>query len=343
MLSLFLVLATAALPLLGCSESKSNDSAEVTSEITRSESEGACAPEIEQMTFGILAAESEGTLEEQWKPFLAKMGEAIDRQVLPFYADYSGLIAAMGDGEIQIAWYGGKAYIEAADSSQAEAFAQTVSHEGYLGYYSHLIMHKDHPLLPEIDLENGDGDRIVLEAADGLDFAFNDRKSTSGFLVPIYYLFIQNNLEPSNTFKSVEFSGSHEDTALAVADRDIDVATNNSEALERLKVSHPQAYEQLQVIWTSPIIPGDPIAYRQDLPDCLKEEIQEFFYTFTDRDILEPLVWSGFDPASDRTWNTIRELEIAKEIESVKQDDSLNESDKSATLEILQQRLRQLQ
>ena len=337
------MLVTSTLPLLGCSSSKSKGRAEVTSEITSSESERVCTPDIEQITFGILAAESEGALEEQWTPFLAKMGEALNRQVLPFYTDYSGLITGMGDREIQIAWYGGKAYIEAAEISQAEAFAQTVSHEGYLGYYSHLIMHKDHPLLSKIDLENGDGDRIILEAADELDFAFNDRKSTSGFLVPTYYIFIQNNLEPSNTFKSVKFSGSHEDTALAVADREIDVATNNSEALERLKSSHPQAYEELQVVWTSPIIPGDPIAYRQDLPECLKEEIKEFFYTFTDRDILEPLVWSGFDPAGDRTWNTIRELEIAKEIESVKQDDSLNESDKSATLETLQQRLRQLQ
>ncbi|MDJ1178067.1 phosphate/phosphite/phosphonate ABC transporter substrate-binding protein [Roseofilum sp. BLCC_M91] len=340
----FILLSLVSTPLLiSCTAGSSPETTIAEIEATESESAESCAPEITEVTFGILAAESEETLEEIWTPLLEKVGEAIARPVLPFYGDYGDLIESMGEAEIQIAWYGGKSYIEAAEKSQAEAFAQTVSSQGYLGYYAHLIMHKDHPLLEQINLEEGDGDRVILDNSQDLTFAFNDRQSTSGFLVPTYYLFIQNNFEPQDIFQSVSFLGSHEDTVLAVANQEVEVATNNSEALQRLKQSDPEAFENIRVVWTSPVIPGDPLAYRQDLPECLKTELQDFFYRFTDRDILEPLVWSGFDPASDRTWNVIRELEAARAIEAIKQDDTLTESEKATKLETLQQRLKELQ
>lgn len=329
--------------LISCNSASDSETTATEAENTTLKSGEACAPEITEIKFGILAAEAEENLDAIWTPLLEKMQEAIARPVLPFYGDYNNLISGMAENEIKIAWYGGKSYIEAVEKSQAEAFAQTVSSQGYLGYYAHLIMHKDHPLLQDINLEEGNGDQVVFQNGQDLTFAFNDRQSTSGFLVPVYYLFIKNNLEPQDIFQSVSFLGSHEDTALAVANQEVDVATNNSEALQRLKQSNPEAYENIRVIWTSPIIPGDPLAYRQDLPECLKTEIQDFFYTFTDRDILEPLVWSGFDPATDRTWNVIRELEVAREIETVKQDDTLSTEEKATKLEGLQQRLKELQ
>ncbi|GEM_PF-79938 len=341
--SLILISLISTPLLMSCDLASNSEIIATEKEKSSNEQAESCAPEITELTFGILAAESEETLDAFWTPLLEKMGEAIARPVLPFYGDYGSLITSMGEKNIQIAWYGGKSYIEAAEKSQAEAFAQTVSSQGYLGYYAHLMMHKDHPLLAQIDLEQGDGNNVVFQNAEDLTFAFNDSQSTSGFLVPTYYLFIQNNLEPQAIFKSVSFLGSHENTALAVANQEVDVATNNSEALQRLKQSNPEAYENIRVIWTSPVIPGDPLAYRQDLPDCLKTAIQNFFYRFTDREILEPLVWSGFDPASDRTWNVIRELEVAKQIQRLKQDDTLSEAEKTTKLEALQQQLKEFQ
>jgi phosphonate transport system substrate-binding protein len=266
----------------------------------------------------------------------AEMG----RPVNGFYAtDYAGVIEAMGAGKIQIAWYGGKSYIEAAKRSDAEAFAQTVATDGSKGYYSHLITNKENPIVSEIDLEAGDGDEYVISNASDLTFAFNDPNSTSGFLVPSYYVFAQQGVNPQEAFSELIFAGSHEATAQAVANNQVDVATNNSESLARLQESDPAAYEQVQVIWTSPVIPSDPIAYRKDLPDCLKDQMKDFFYNISDETVLGPLDWQGFDPAGDTDWNTIRELEVAKQMEEVKNDDSLSEADKSSQLDELQSQL----
>ncbi|WP_083785094.1 phosphonate ABC transporter substrate-binding protein [Synechococcus sp. PCC 7335] len=301
---------------------------------------GACAPELTELEFGIISTESQANQKPKWEPFVAALSDALGRDVNASYAtDYAGVIEAMGAGKVQMAWFGGKSYIEAAERSDAEAFAQTVGSDGSKGYYAYLITNKENPILADIDVEAGNGDEYVVENAGNLTFAFNDPNSTSGFLVPSYYVFAQNDVNPEEAFSELVFAGSHEATALAVANDQVDVATNNSESLVEVEKNDPEAFENIQVVWTSPEIPSDPIAYRSDLPDCLKGEIQDFFYSYNDETVLGPLEWSGFDEADDTTWNTVRELEIGKTILEVQNDDSLDTAAKEARLEALNQAL----
>lgn len=302
-----------------------------------------CAPEFAEIDFGIISTESQSNLEELWEPFLAAMSEEMGRPINGFYAtDYAGVIEAMGAGKIQIAWYGGKSYIEAAKRSGAEAFAQTVASDGSKGYYAHLITNKENPIVSEIDVEAGNGDQYVIDNSANLTFAFNDPNSTSGFLVPSYYVFAQNGVNPNEAFSELVFSGSHEATAQAVANDQVDVATNNSESMARLQETDPEAFEQVQIIWTSPLIPSDPIAFKSDLPECLKDEFKNFFHNFEDETVLGPLDWAGFDPAGDADWNTIRELDIARQMEEVKNDDAISDEDKTAQLAELEKQLEAL-
>jgi len=329
--------------LIGCSQGTETATGSDTASTEASVEGGTCAPEIDTLEFGIISTESQDNLKPKWEPFLAAMEEGIGRPVEGFFAtDYAGVIEAMGAGKIQLAWYGGKSYIEAAERSDAEAFAQTVASDGSKGYYSHLITNKDNPILESIDTEAGDGDQFVVANADSLTFAFNDPNSTSGFLVPSYYVFASNGVNPEQAFSELVYAGSHEATAQAVANDQVDVATNNSESLVDLAKSDPAALENIQVIWTSPVIPSDPLAYRNDLPDCLKAELQEFFYSYKDEAVLGDLEWQGFDEADDTTWNTVRELNIGKEILEVENDDSLDAGAKEEKLEELNKALEAL-
>ncbi|MDA0265946.1 MAG: phosphonate ABC transporter substrate-binding protein [Cyanobacteria bacterium] len=324
--------------LAACSDtSTNNDAADAGTEVSEGE---ACAPEIAEIEFGILSTESADNLKPVWEPLLADMAEAVGRPVKGFYAtDYAGVIEGMGAGKVQVAWYGGKSYIEAAERSSAEAFAQTVALDGTKGYYSHLITNVENPIVAEIDVEAGNGDQYVIENAADLTFAFNDPNSTSGFLVPSYYVFAQNEVNAEKIFSELVYAGSHEATALAVAENQVDVATNNSENLARLEETSPGSLEKIQIIWTSPVIPSDPLAYRSDLPDCLKSSIQDFFFNYDDEEVLAGLQWTRLDPAEDADWNTIRELQIGKDILDVQNNENLSEADKAAQLEALNQKL----
>lgn len=304
----------------------------------------ACAPEITELTFGIISTESQANQAPIWEPFINAMAEGLGRDVEPQYStEYAAIIEAMGADKVQIAWFGGKSYIEAAKRSQAEAFARTVADDGSTGYYSHLITNKENPIVAEIDVDAGNGDEYVIENAENLRFAFNEENSTSGFLVPTYYVFASNGVNAEEIFSQLTYAGSHEATALAVANNQVDVATNNNESLDRLAETAPEEREQIQVIWTSPEIPSDPLAMREDLPACLKEEIKDFFYSYGDPAVLEPLAWSGFEPAADEDWNTIRELEIAKNKLQVEADDTLSAEEKQTQLEELDKELESLQ
>ncbi|KPQ32183.1 MAG: phosphonate ABC transporter, periplasmic phosphonate binding protein [Phormidesmis priestleyi Ana] len=334
--------------LASCSRGATPSAEAGTTNVASTESGGQagnqCAPELTELEFGIISTESQSNQKPKWEPFIAALSEGIGRDVKASYAtDYAAVIEAMGAGKVHMAWYGGKSYIEAAKRSEAEAFAQTVNSDGTKGYYAYLITNKNNPILADIDVEAGDGDQYVIDNAANLTFAFNDPNSTSGFLVPSYYVFAKNDVNPDEVFKELIFAGSHEATALAVANNQVDVATNNSESMVEVEKNDPTAFGNIQVIWTSPEIPSDPIAYRKDLPDCLKAEIQDFFYTYSDEAVLGPLEWQGFDSADDTTWNTVRELEISKSILETTNDATLDEATKQQKLDELNKELEAVQ
>jgi phosphonate transport system substrate-binding protein len=270
------------------------------------------------------------------------MSAAIGLPVKPFFAtQYSNLIESMRSKVIQLAWFGGKTYIEAAKLADARAFALTISDKGEKGYYAHLITRGDRPWLQQI--KAGEEVQYMLDHSKELTFAFNDLDSTSGYLVPSYYLFAKNSIDPLKVFKKVIFTGDHESTAIAVADQTIEIATNNSEALARFKEKFPEKYKDLKIIWTSPLIPSDPIAYDQKLPEELKEKIRNFFYNYKDQNVLKKLNWSGFEAAEDKDWNPIRELKIGKQILDIQNNPAIGEAEKQNILKGLQAQLDELQ
>ena len=298
--------------------------------------------DIKELNFGIISTESQANQKPIWEPFIAAMSEEIGIPVKAFYAtQYAGVIEAMRFGQVDLAWFGGKSYIEAAEIANAEVFAQTVADDGSKGYYSHLIMNKNHPDLAKAK-EMG-GDKYVLENAGNLQFAFNDPNSTSGYLVPSYYVFAQNGVNPQEAFKRLIFAGNHEATALAIANDRVDVATNNNESLSRLEKTNPSARENVEVIWTSTLIPSDPIAWRADLPEEVKTKLKDFFYNYTDETVLGPLEWSGFDPATDDMWNPIRELDIGEQILTIQANNNLSQAEKDEQISELNQQLEALE
>ncbi|WP_228041198.1 phosphate/phosphite/phosphonate ABC transporter substrate-binding protein [Nodosilinea sp. LEGE 07088] len=243
-------------------------------------------------------------------------------------------------GKVQLAWYGGKSYIEAAKRADAEVFARVINEDGTKGYYSHLITNVNNPIVQEIDLEAGNGDQYILENGQDLTFAFNDPNSTSGFLVPNYYVFAKNSVDPRTAFSEEPiFAGSHEATLQAVINNQVDVATNNSEQLINLEKNNPEDLKQVQVIWTSPEIPSDPIAYRKDMPDCLKASIKDFVYNYDDLAILNPLGWAGFEAAKDADWNPIRELNIGTQIAEIEADETMSADSKKEQIDALKKEL----
>jgi phosphonate transport system substrate-binding protein len=296
------------------------------------------AQAAEELNFGIISTESSQNLKAMWDPFLADMSKQTGFKVNAFFApDYAGIIQGMRFDKVDVAWYGNKAAMEAVDRAGGEVFAQTVAANGAQGYYSLMVAHKDSPLESIEDM---------LKNAASLTFANGDPNSTSGYLVPGYYVFAQNKADPSKIFKRA-LNGSHEVNALSVANKQVDVGTFNSEGMERLEVTAPDKAAQLKVIWTSPLIPSDPMVWRKNLDDASKAKLREFFMTYgakpDEKKVLEGLQWGQFKASDDDQLLPIRQLELFKKRSEVAANATLKDADKQAQLKDIDAELAKLE
>lgn len=285
------------------------------------------------LNFGIISTESQQNLKPQWTPFLQDMEKKLGVKVNAFFApDYAGIIQGMRFNKVDIAWYGNLSAMEAVDRANGQVFAQTVAADGSPGYWSVLIVNKDSPINNLNDL---------LAKRKDLTFGNGDPNSTSGFLVPGYYVFAKNNISASDFKRTV--NAGHETNALAVANKQVDVATNNTENLDKLKTSAPEKLKELKVIWKSPLIPGDPIVWRKNLSETTKDKIYDFFMNYgktpEEKAVLERLGWAPFRASSDLQLVPIRQLALFKEMQSVKDNKGLNEQDKLAKTTAIQAQL----
>jgi phosphonate transport system substrate-binding protein len=282
----------------------------------------------QEINFGIIATEKSGALKQMWEPFLDDMAKRTGLKVTGFYAtDYTGVIEAQRFNKVQIAWYGNKSAIDAVDRANGEVFAQFVDLDGTPGYYSYLITHKDSQVKTLDD---------VLKNGKNLTFGIGDPQSTSGTLVPTYYVFTMNDLDPKTHFKVMR-SSNHESNMLAVLNKQVDVATNNSEQLTKIKESDPQKYEQIRILWTSPLIPRDPLVWRKDLPEDTKKKIKEFIVSYgkdaREKEILKNMYrLAGFKESSDAQLLPIRQLELFKDRRKIESDEHMSEAEKKAKL-----------
>ena len=295
------------------------------------------AKDKKEINFGIISTESSQNLKQLWDPFLDDMSKKTGYEIKAFFApDYAGIIQGMRFDKVDIAWYGNKSAMEAVDRANGEVIYQTVDKDGKPGYWSLLIAHKDSPINNVEDM---------ISKAKNLNFGNGDPNSTSGFLVPGYYVFAQNNIDPNKIFKRT-VNASHEINALSVANKQVDIATNNTESIDRLKVSNPEKAALIKEIWRSPLIPADPIVWRKNLPDDAKEKFTEFFNTYGDKPeelaVLNVLGWAKFKPSSNDQLLPIRQLELFKKRNQVAGDSKLSEADKQAQLQKLDADLEKL-
>lgn len=182
-------------------------------------------------------------------------------------------------------------------------------------------------------------DDLFAHCGDGtIDFGMGDPNSTSGFLVPSYYVFAQNDIDPQECFATVR-NANHETNLMAVANGQVTAATNNSEQLVRSQMNAPDAAAQVRVIWTSPLIPSDPLVFRSDLSGELKDRIRAFFLSYgrlgdnveEERAVLADFS-DGYMPythASNAQLYPIRQLRLFRDRLNIVADENLSDEDKA--------------
>tara|TARA_B110000116_G_scaffold118531_1_gene102716 strand:- start:52 stop:909 length:858 start_codon:yes stop_codon:yes gene_type:complete len=169
--------------------------------------------------------------------------------------DYNAAVEAMRAGRADIAWYGGKTYIKAAEIADAEAFAAGVRPgEKNANYYAYFVVRKDSQIKKFSDIK-------------GKVLSLNSIGSTSGDLIPQVELAkIDLSTKNKDHFKNVFYAGSHDACLLSVLNKHSDVCGMSSRNFEARLADKTIKIEQIRIIHKSDAVPPPPLAYSKRIP-----------------------------------------------------------------------------
>lgn len=254
-------------------------------------------------TIGVIPAQTEGEMKGALDKLQNILSEKMDREVkITSYPDYNGVVEAMNYEKIDMAYFGPLTYVVAQEESGAKAIVtQLIKGEPF--YYSYLITHKDSKYESIDDM---------IKDAKNVKFAFGDPSSTSGSLIPGIKLKDEGvyKSEAENDFKNVRFTGSHDATALAVQNKQVDVGAIDSAIYDKLVEEGTVDGKQFKVIWKSEKLFQYPWAVAKNTDKETITQLQDIFLSIKDNEILDAFGATGFTKAENKDYESIRKAAI---------------------------------
>lgn len=162
-----------------------------------------------------------------------------------FSKDYADSVTKFKNGEVHLVWFGGLSGVQARMAVPgSQAIAQGKADPKYKSY---IIANKSTGLAPADEFP---------QAIKDMTFTFGSPGSTSGRLMPTYFI-MQNNggVHPDEWFAEkpgFQMSGGHVATANAVADGTYQTGGINYKTYDSLVESDPKIAENTVKIWTTP-------------------------------------------------------------------------------------------
>jgi phosphonate transport system substrate-binding protein len=221
----------------------------------------------------------------RYAPFGAYLEAQLGVPVELFVAsDYAGVVTALANGQLDLAYLGGLTYLQANEQVELVPLVTEVDREtGTTAYYSAIVVPADSPFQTLEDLLSADA---VL--------ALGDVASTSGSLYPRSMIVDAGancslrQLDSCPPLRQVVFTGGHDAAAQAVLAGSADAAGMELRILRRLERDGAVPVGALRVIAQAPV-EGYPWVARQALGTAVHDAIQNVFLQLSDPDLLDLL------------------------------------------------------
>ncbi|WP_238942337.1 putative selenate ABC transporter substrate-binding protein [Marinobacter sediminum] len=261
----------------------------------------ACSAAVsaETLVFTAIPDEDETKLVERFRGIADYLSENLDVDVryIPVKS-YAAAVSAFRNNQVQLAWFGGLSGVQARSLVPgSEAIAQGVEDQAF---YSHIIAHKSTGL---------DEAEELPEALRGKTFTFGSKGSTSGRLIPEYYIREAFNEAPEDVFSRVGFSGNHTRTLRLVEAGTYDVGAINFSVWDKETKDGNVDTDAVKVIWTTPSYPNYQWSIRGDADERFGEgftdRVQQALLNMKDEELLNSFPRSGFIPVSNDAYKPI--------------------------------------
>jgi len=252
------------------------------------------------LVFTAIPDEDETKLVERFTGIADYLAGELDVEVryIPVKS-YAAAVSAFRNNQVQLAWFGGLSGVQARELVPgSEAIAQGVEDKAF---YTHFIAHKSTGL---------DEMETLSDELRGKTFTFGSKGSTSGRLIPEYYIRENFDDSPEDVFSRVGFSGNHTRTLRLVEAGTYDVGAINFSVWDKEMENDNIDTDAVNVIWTTPSYPNYQWSVRGDVNEQFGEgfqkRLQEALLAMDDPELLESFPRSGFIPVSNDAYEPIR-------------------------------------
>lgn len=237
-----------------------------------------------------------------YRPLADYLAKKLNRPVeLRTVDSWEGLAKSLANGETDIALLGPWGYVLANHQAGAQVIS-TILYDGKPEYFAITVTH------PKSGINN-------LADLKGKTFAFGDKGSTSGYLVPLHYLMTQG-IDPEKYFSKVvhtKHQAIETQVTQGVLDAGADYNRNRNAMIEQGLIKA----EESKIIWTSAPLPNDAVALREGLANDkafvakLRAALREVGAAMNDQPNLLPPHYTGFVASHNSFYKPIRDAGLA--------------------------------
>jgi phosphonate transport system substrate-binding protein len=185
-----------------------------------------------------------------YRPLAQHLAQRLGRAVeLRTVDSWEGLAKSLANGETDIALMGPWGYVLANHVAGAQVVS-TIEYDGKPEYFAIIVTHPDSGVQTMADLK-------------GKTFAFGDKGSTSGYLIPLHH-FMTQGIDPDKYFSKVLYT-KHQAIETQVAAGQLDAGADynrNRNAMIEQGLIKP---ERSRIIWQSAPLPNDAFAVSKTL------------------------------------------------------------------------------
>lgn len=218
---------------------------------------------------------------------------------------YSASVAAFKNNDVQLAWFGGLSGVQARFAVPgAMAIAQGEEDPDFITFF---IAHTSTGLTPSEAFPQGIA---------GMTFTFGSKGSTSGRLMPEFYIRSALGKAPREVFKRVGYSGDHSKTLALVQSGSYQVGALNYKVWENEVKAGNVDESKVQVIWRTPSYPDYNWTIRGDVNQTwgegFSDKVQQALLAMKDPELLASFPRKSFIKADNSMYQPI--LDTAREI-----------------------------
>jgi phosphonate transport system substrate-binding protein len=259
----------------------------------------------ETFIFTAIPDQDESRLQERFGKVAAYLEKALGVEVkyIPVKS-YAAAVTAFRNNQVQLAWFGGLSGVQARELvPNSEAIAQGYEDQFFVTY---IITHHSTGLSKSDDFPT---------SIAGKRFTFGSKGSTSGRLMPEFYIRQALNKTPEQAFSRVGFSDDHSRTIALVQSGAYEVGAVNYKVWEDELAAGIIDPSQVSVIWKTPSYPDYQWSIRGDVDDRFgagfKAKVTKTLLAISDPEILAAFPRQSFVKASNDDYQAIKDTATA--------------------------------